>query len=98
MRKSQILIFILSIVIMALITSAIFKSETYYKDNQLDTIEESIRKALVTCYVSEGFYPGSLDYLKQNYGLVISDKVNIFYQAVGSNIFPDFMASYKEKQ
>ncbi len=81
-----------------MITLAILKSQTYYKNNQLETIEDSIRKALVTCYVSEGFYPSSLDYLKDNYDLVISDKVNVFYQAVGSNIFPDFMVSYKEKQ
>lgn len=81
-----------------MITAAILKSQTYYKNNQLETIEDSIRKALVTCYVSEGFYPSSLDYLKDNYDLVISDKVNVFYQAVGSNIFPDFMVSYKEKQ
>ncbi len=98
MRKSQIFIFILSISIMVMITAAILKSQTYYKNNQLETIEDSIRKALVTCYVSEGFYPSSLDYLKDNYDLVISDKVNVFYQAVGSNIFPDFMVSYKEKQ
>ncbi len=98
MRKSQIFIFILSISIMVMITLAILKSQTYYKNNQLETIEDSIRKALVTCYVSEGFYPSSLDYLKDNYDLVISDKVNVFYQAVGSNIFPDFMVSYKEKQ
>lgn len=83
---------------MVMITAAILKSQTYYKNNQLETIEDSIRKALVTCYVSEGFYPSSLDYLKDNYDLVISDKVNVFYQAVGSNIFPDFMVSYKEKQ
>ncbi len=83
---------------MVMITLAILKSQTYYKNNQLETIEDSIRKALVTCYVSEGFYPSSLDYLKDNYDLVISDKVNVFYQAVGSNIFPDFMVSYKEKQ
>ncbi len=83
---------------MAMIVTAILKSQTYYKNNQLETIEDSIRKALVTCYVSEGFYPSSLDYLKDNYDLVISDKVNVFYQAVGSNIFPDFMVSYKEKQ
>ena len=98
MRKSQIVIFIFSIIFIALLTSSIVKSTAYYKDNELETIEASIRKALVTCYVTEGYYPSSIDYLKDNYGLVISSKVNVFYQATGSNIFPDFMVAYKEKK
>lgn len=98
MRKSQIVIFIFSIIFIVLLTSSIVKSTAYYKDNELETIEASIRKALVTCYVTEGYYPSSIDYLKDNYGLVISSKVNVFYQATGSNIFPDFMVAYKEKK
>ena len=98
MRKSQIVIFIFSIIFIVMLTSSIVKSTAYYKDNELETIEASIRKALVTCYVTEGYYPSSIDYLKDNYGLVISSKVNVFYQATGSNIFPDFMVAYKEKK
>ena len=98
MRKSQIVIFIFSIIFIVLLTSSIVKSTAYYKDNELETIEASIRKALVTCYVTEGYYPSSIDHLKDNYGLVISSKVNVFYQATGSNIFPDFMVAYKEKK
>ena len=98
MRKSQIVIFIFSIIFIVMLTSSIVKSAAYYKDNELETIEASIRKALVTCYVTEGYYPSSIDYLKDNYGLVISSKVNVFYQATGSNIFPDFMVAYKEKK
>ena len=98
MKKGQVVIFILSILIIGIIFVGINNSVNSYDDNKLEMIENNIRKALITCYSSEGFYPSDINYLKENYSLVIDDSVNVFYQAVGSNIFPDFMVSYKEKK
>lgn len=98
MRKPQIIIYVFSVIFIVMLTSSIIKSTESYKENELETIEANIRKALVTCYVTEGYYPSSLDYLKDSYGLTISSKVNVFYQATGSNIFPDFMVAYKEEK
>lgn len=96
MRKQQIVLFVLGFVILAIICLGVFNSQKAYDQNQLDSIEESIRKAAVACYSVEGFYPDNINYLKDNYGLVIDEKkVNVFYQAVGSNIFPDIMVRRK---
>ena len=52
----------------------------------------------MTCYSVEGYYPSSLSYLEENYGLIIDEKkVNVFYQSEGSNMFPDIMVSRKSK-
>ena len=56
---------------------------------QLSIVSESVRHALLTCYAVEGGYPESLDYLKENYGLMYdADRVMIDYDAFASNIMP----------
>ncbi len=55
--------------------------------------EKSLRQALendiTACYSMEGRYPDSVDYLKQNYGLVYNEKLfYVDYQVTGSNIRP----------
>lgn len=75
---------------------AINNSENSYNKENLRLVEDNIKKAVVTCYSIEGFYPSDIDYLIDNYGLIIdNDKINIFYQALGSNLFPDIMVTYK---
>lgn len=51
--------------------------------------ENSVRRAAVSCYAIEGMYPPSLDYLKENYNLYISDTFIVHYNAFASNIMPD---------
>lgn len=81
-----------------IIIVAVNKSEDSYKKANLDLVKTNINKAVMTCYTSEGFYPDSLDYLKANYGLIIDEtKINVFYEALGSNLYPDIMVTYKGK-
>ena len=52
--------------------------------------EESIRRAVVTCYAIEGCYPPSYDYMKENYGLRIDEsKYDVVYSIFATNIMPD---------
>jgi hypothetical protein len=52
--------------------------------------EESIRRAAVQCYALEGFYPPSLDYLTDRYGVSVDTKrYFVDYQFVASNLVPD---------
>lgn len=75
---------------------SINNSADSYNETELDLVESNIKKAVVTCYSVEGYYPSDIDYLKEKYGLVIDeDKINVFYQALGSNLFPDIMVTYK---
>jgi len=53
-------------------------------------VEDAVRRAAVQCYAIEGVYPGSLDYLEQNYGLRIDEnKYFVHYSPLGSNLMPD---------
>lgn len=59
-------------------------------NEQLVSLERTIRKDIVHCYATEGTYPPSLDYLKDHYGLAYNEKLFfVDYISIGSNIMPD---------
>ncbi len=52
-------------------------------------LEDSIHKAIMTCYATEGFYPPTMDYLEQNYGVLIDEEYyTVFYEIFADNIMP----------
>lgn len=58
--------------------------------------ERAVKRAVITCYAQEGSYPQSIDYLKENYGLHISDEYTVFYSMFATNIMPDIRVSRKQ--
>ena len=56
----------------------------------LSMAEQAIRRAAVECYALEGWYPDSLDYLVEHYGIrVDTSRYLVDYQFVASNLMPD---------
>jgi hypothetical protein len=54
------------------------------------TLEDSIKRAAISCYAIEGCYPPTLDYLRENYGVYIDDeKYMVYYDVFASNLMPD---------
>ncbi len=52
-------------------------------------LKDAIIKNAVLCYAIEGFYPPSIKYLEDNYGLVVNhDKYVVSYRIFASNIMP----------
>ena len=46
-------------------------------------------RSAAQCYAVEGVYPSSLEYLVENYGLVLNhDRYNIIYDSFSSNLPP----------
>jgi len=57
---------------------------------QLNEARQTISKAVVLCYSIEGVFPPDIDYLKDNYGLVIDEgKYIVHYDAFASNLMPE---------
>ena len=51
---------------------------------------ESIMRAVVSCYAIEGQYPESYEYLKKNYGVSVDEsKYVVHYEIFASNIMPN---------
>ena len=64
---------------------------------QKKSLEEAIRRDMVTCYAMEGIYPESLDYLKEHYGLTYDEvRYIVNYEVMGSNLMPDMTVLEKQ--
>jgi len=63
-------------------------------------LEESLYRAAANCYAIEGRYPPSLDYLTENYGVIIDgDKYAVHYANIfASNIMPEITVVPLEDQ
>ena len=87
------LIFLAVVIILVLAVSDVSRTSS---DESLTIAENSIRRAVITCYAQEGRYPESIDYLKENYGLYVSDDYIVRYDIFASNIMPDIMVIRKQ--
>ena len=62
------------------------------KNEQLFEVTQSVKKAVVLCYSIEGSFPPDLEYLQDNYGLIINEDIYIVHYSVfASNIMPDII-------
>lgn len=53
-------------------------------------LEESLRRAAVTCYATEGLYPPTITYLEDHYGIQIDrERYAVFYEIFAENLMPD---------
>ena len=59
-------------------------------EQQMENLQQAIRRSTVHCYAVEGSYPESLDYLKEHYGITYNpEKYIVDYEIIGSNLMPD---------
>ena len=59
-------------------------------DEELKMAQDSIRRAVVSCYAIEGRYPDTYEYLAENYGLTVDEKkYTVHYEIFASNIMPE---------
>lgn len=57
---------------------------------QKESLETALNRDIIHCYAVEGFYPPSLAYIEEHYGLTYNqDLFFVDYQPIGANIRPD---------
>ena len=92
MKKNFWKSFITPVAFIAVVVAIIFWSSTMSSKasaEQASTLENAIRKAAISCYAIEGRYPESLQYIKDNYQVLINeDDFIINYEVFASNIMP----------
>ena len=83
---------VLCVVLAALVFCLVRASDKMGSGQQAESLKQldaSIRKATMTCYATEGVYPPSVQYLKENYGIQIDeDRYSVFYEIEGANLMP----------
>lgn len=85
----RILYFICPLVLIIFMLSLSSISDSTVSRQQ-DSLETALNRNIIHCYAVEGFYPPSLSYIEEHYGLTYDkDLFFINYQPIGSNIRPD---------
>ncbi len=85
----QPVLFIVLIIIV--VYSFLTMSTIMNKNNgaQPERIKEAIERACVQCYAIEGSYPPNLEYLKNQYGIILDyDRYFYYYEIFASNVMP----------
>ncbi|NYB73836.1 hypothetical protein HZF24_06750 [Sedimentibacter hydroxybenzoicus DSM 7310] len=67
------------------------KNVNIRRDNEKTHIlEDAIIRSAVQAYAIEGFYPPDIEYMENNYGLIVDhEKYVISYNIFASNIMPE---------
>lgn len=79
-----------TVAVVGMIVYGLQKTEESSRSEGLRILEDSIRRAVVTCYAVEGRYPDSIDYIEKNYGIFIDrSKYVVHYSIFASNLLPD---------
>ena len=64
-----------------------------------EAIEATVKEYAVRCYATEGSYPPSLQYLAENYGLIIDEEHYVYYfDAFAANYMPDIEVYSRRKR
>jgi len=91
-KKNKFKIFSV-VVILLFIGYLYFAVDSARKGNdgeKYNILADAIDRSAVQCYAIEGFYPPDIEYLEDNYGLVVDyDKYVISYSVFASNIMPE---------
>ena len=78
------------IVLVILVYIGLGSLSTTQEEKQIEIAREAIIKAAVQCYALESQFPGSLQYLVDNYGLTLDESKYVYhYRAIGSNMVPE---------
>lgn len=69
---------------------AIDNAQRKSSEENFNILSDAIIRSAVQCYAIEGFYPPDIEYLENNYGLLVDhDKYIISYSVFASNIMPE---------
>ena len=100
MKKASGKKFMITLVLAAviLIASVLAWAGSQTRSNmadQTDSIRDAVRARALQCYVIEGAYPESLDYLVENYGLAVNtEDYRIIYIPYAENLPPEIKVIY----
>ena len=90
-EKSILIVEILFIVaIFVSLFTSLKNIDTESSKEGLKQLETSVRRSAIACYASEGVYPPDIQYLEDNYGLIVDDsRYVVRYSVFAENIMPD---------
>ena len=59
------------------------------RSEEKQQLEDALRRAALSCYASQGYYPPSLEYITDRYGIQIDrERFSVFYDIFAENLMP----------
>ena len=81
---------VLAILVLVCFLSAVSNLTSGRQSEDMDKLEDVLRRAAVACYAAEGIYPPDLEYLQEHYGVQIDKRRYVVdYVAIADNLMPD---------
>ena len=80
----------LTVVVLLCFFGAVSNLTNGHADEDMQQLEEALRRAAVACYAAEGIYPPDLAYMQERYGIQINEKrYAVDYIFIADNLMPD---------
>ncbi|MBE6019270.1 MAG: hypothetical protein E7230_02890 [Clostridiales bacterium] len=96
-RRLIVTIVISAVILIAAVFVWAHKAIADSMEEQVEAIRDTVSRRALQCYVIEGAYPESLDYLVENYGLAVNtEDYKIVYIPYAENIPPEVKVIYKK--
>jgi len=89
-KKRKWLTLLISFIFIGAFFITINNMQKQLEVQESNRLESALKTAAINCYVMEGSYPDSAEYLIEHYGLIIDEtKYHVFYEVFATNIMPD---------
>ncbi len=89
-NKIQILSYFIFILFIIYLIIGVDSAKKNNDEERYSILKDAIYRSSVQCYAIEGYYPPNIEYLENNYGLVVDhNKYVINYSVFASNIMPE---------
>lgn len=98
-KKLPVVLLVAVPLVLALImVLAVFRGSSQDMTQQgADAIRDAVQRSALQCYVVEGVYPPSLEYLEENYGLKVNQTdYYVTYEAFASNQPPTVLVTVRK--
>ena len=87
---------IIIIVLIVYMYIAVDNAQRKSDEESYNILSDAIMRSAVQCYAIEGFYPPDIEYLENNYGLLVDhNKYFVSYSVFASNIIPEVQVFLK---
>ena len=95
--KLAVTVIIAAVILIAAVFAWAHKASEDSFEEQAEAIRDTVSRRALQCYVIEGAYPESLDYLVENYGLAVNrEDYKIVYIPYAENLPPEVKLIYKK--
>ncbi|NLK64248.1 MAG: hypothetical protein GX289_04050 [Tissierellia bacterium] len=95
-NASKFISVIIIIMLIVYLYMAVDNAERKSNEESYKTLSDAIMRSAVQCYAIEGFYPPDINYLENNYGLLVDhNKYFVSYNVFASNIIPEVQVFLK---